>query len=205
MKRKRIYVSPLLLLIGCLALLTLTVVSFNAIPAFDNAVVQAIYDARSTAGLAFFALVTRLADTWAIVLVLSLACLLLLLSKQSKAWVVGLLVAVLGAKVSEVCMKILIGRERPLEFALLELDTFSFPSGHAAVAMALYGFLTYLLFVQYPKYRAYTLVLGGLLVILVGASRVYIGVHYPSDVLGGYVLGAIWLLVGVYAVRYWRS
>lgn len=188
----------------CLSVLTLSVF-LKATDLFDAWVVQAIYEARDTFGLIFFSSITRLADTWTILFILGLASVVLLISNKDRAWILGLLVSVAGAKISEIAIKIFIGRERPGDFALLDLDTFSFPSGHATVALALYGFIAYLLWQHYPRLRSVILGTAVALVALIGMSRVYIGVHYPSDVLGGYLLGSIWVLCGIWAVRYWRS
>jgi len=156
-------------------------------------------------GIAVFSGLTSLGDTLSVGLALLAACLALLVSRRHKSYIVGLVVAVGGAKLSEVLMKILIERARPDGFALFHLDSYSFPSGHATGAMALYGFITYILCALYPRQRAAWVALGGTVILGVGMSRIYLGVHFPSDVLGGFLLGAIWILVGISAVKYWRS
>ncbi len=188
-----------------MATLTFGVVGLHATTTLDMWVVRILFESRNDFGIAFFSLMTRFGDGWTIGICLVLASLVLLQSKHSKAWVAGLLVATLGAKISEIAIKILIGRERPGDFALLHLDTFSFPSGHATAAMALYGFIAYLVWSFYPRFRFLILPIGIVLVALVSASRVYLGVHYPSDVLGGLVLGGIWIVIGIGTVRYVRT
>jgi len=87
-------------------------------------------------------------------------------------------------------------RERPtLIEALANEGTFSFPSGHAFIALTFYGILTYWVMKSRPRLRdrALVLVTAVKTIALIGASRVYLGVHYPSDVLAGYAAAVPWL------------
>jgi membrane protein DedA with SNARE-associated domain/membrane-associated phospholipid phosphatase len=93
-------------------------------------------------------------------------------------------------------------RERPdLWEMIARPQTYSFPSGHAMVSMAVYGSAAYLLEAAFPRYRWGFRILAAALILLIGASRVYLGVHWPSDVLAGFAAG----LVIVFAIAYWHS
>jgi len=95
-------------------------------------------------------------------------------------------------------MKRFFGRPRP-DMALLEQTGLSFPSGHAMIGGAFYGLLIYLVWrtVGHVFWRwALTLLLTALL-LLIGYSRIYLKVHYATDVLAGYAIGLLWLLVSV--------
>lgn len=87
--------------------------------------------------------------------------------------------------------KVLVARPRP-DFSLTESGGFSYPSGHAAASMALYGLLT-LLAVRETRgpLRALAATTGALLILAIGATRVYLGAHYPSDVLAGWLAGVL--------------
>jgi len=89
-------------------------------------------------------------------------------------------------------------RLRPENALLLELS-YSFPSGHATIAVVFFGLLVYL-FVN-KKYSVHGIVVASLLVILIGLSRLYLRVHWLTDVLGGFVLGGIILAVGIWLAR----
>ena len=95
-------------------------------------------------------------------------------------------------------LKSLIHRQRPHLWAgLWSLTDYSFPSGHSMGAMAIYGLLAYLLSLHYPR-QAWLITLGAAgLILAIGASRMLLGVHWPTDVLGGYAAGACVLCAGV--------
>jgi len=92
----------------------------------------------------------------------------------------------------------MVHRPRPLNAFYIE-DSFSFPSGHAAVAVAFYGFCAYILFrlCEQWKWKANAMMIGVSMIAFIGFSRLYLGVHYLSDVWGGYLIGALWLLFGI--------
>lgn len=98
-------------------------------------------------------------------------------------------------------------RQRPVAVAYYPETGYSFPSGHSATAMTLYGLLGYWLVRGRRRIRSRWLVgfcaLG--LILLVGFSRIYLGVHFLSDVLGGYLLGACWLIVGIVLTEWRRT
>src|SRR5262249_19621450 len=85
--------------------------------------------------------------------------------------------------------------------------SFSFPSGHAAIAIALYGFLSYVLTRNVISWKLRTNVVFAALIVAftVGLSRMYLGLHFLSDVLGGYVIGLLWLMVGATLAEILRS
>jgi undecaprenyl-diphosphatase len=100
-------------------------------------------------------------------------------------------------------------RPRPMALeVLVDLDSYSFPSGHSVVSGALYPMLGALIaqVVDGRRLKAYCAVSGVLLMVLVGCSRVYLGVHYATDVLAGWSLGLAWALVsGVVMARLRRK
>ena len=93
-------------------------------------------------------------------------------------------------------LKGLFARPRPFfEHPLLVETSYSFPSGHAMESFVLYGMLAYFAVLALESWRARTAVVFGaaLLVLLIGFSRMYLGVHYFSDVVAGYAAGGVWL------------
>ncbi|SFK23474.1 undecaprenyl-diphosphatase [Halobacillus dabanensis] len=100
-------------------------------------------------------------------------------------------------------LKVTFGRERPEILAEYDGTGFSFPSGHTTGSVVFYGFLIYVIVVS-PLKKAWKLLINsvlGLLILLVGLSRVYLGVHFLSDVLGGFLFGLTWLLICIAALE----
>lgn len=155
--------------------------------AFDRAVYRGISSLESPAVTLFFKGVTFLGDTtWFIVL-----CLGLLLLVRPR-WRGGLFVlnALLAGGANQ-GLKRLFERARPDDNPLITVGGFSFPSGHSMGAMAIYGMLIYAVWHTAWSFRrkaAFTAALS-CLILLVGISRIYLGVHFASDVLAGFGAG----------------
>lgn len=101
-------------------------------------------------------------------------------------------------------LKLLFGRARPVSeySANLRLDTFSFPSGHSSGSMIAYGLVAYVAWHMLPQPWNYIVAVGcGVLIALIGISRVYLGAHFPSDVVAGWLLGALALLIIIFVIR----
>lgn len=99
-------------------------------------------------------------------------------------------------------LKEIVKRPRPIGINLITVGGYSFPSGHSASSLAFYGFLMYLVYkyVKNKKIKIFSMVTLGLLIIAIGTSRVYLGVHFASDVLGGFFLSGIYLILYIVAV-----
>ena len=94
-------------------------------------------------------------------------------------------------------LKNIIQRPRPDEFRLISESGYSFPSGHSMISMAFYGFLIYLS-IKYFKNKKLKILLVtflSILIILIGISRIYLGVHYTSDVIAGFLISVCYLII----------
>lgn len=145
----------------------------------------------------FFTWVTLLGKSQVIAAFIFISVAVLWLWRK-KYCIVPLLTAVAGSEAFTYLGKLVFHRPRP-EMAVYAEHSFSFPSGHATVAVAFYGFLAYLLirFVQSWNNKVNIFFATILLIMAIGFSRIYLGVHYISDVWSGYLVGAMWLITAV--------
>jgi undecaprenyl-diphosphatase len=123
----------------------------------------------------------------------------------SLAWL--LLLTIGGSLLLTYLLKAGFDRPRPeLVPHIMFASTASFPSGHSSVAATTYLMLGTLIarMQDARRFKAYIMGFAVLLVFLVGFSRVYLGVHWPSDVLGGWILGAVWVLTVLQGARWWQ-
>lgn len=99
-------------------------------------------------------------------------------------------------------LKRILQRPRPTEFRIIEETGYSFPSGHSMVSMAFYGYLIYLIYkyVENRYVKWISIVLLSILICAIGVSRIYLGVHYTSDVLGGFLISVSYLVIYISAV-----
>lgn len=96
-------------------------------------------------------------------------------------------------------LKLIIARPRPEVLKIVEAGGYSFPSGHSMISFGFYGFLIYLAYknIRTKKIKYPLIISLAILILLIGISRIYLGVHYFTDVIGGFVIGFVYLLVFV--------
>jgi undecaprenyl-diphosphatase len=117
------------------------------------------------------------------------------------------LIALAGGFLLNTLIKQLIGRPRPVFTDPLVLAlSYSFPSGHSMASLIAYGMVAYFLWFALPNRRARIVLVFAavLLIILIGISRMALGVHYLSDVVGGFAAGGIWLGMCIAAMNLWK-
>ena len=100
-------------------------------------------------------------------------------------------------------LKGILQRPRPTEYRIIEETGYSFPSGHSMISMAFYGYLIYLIYkyVKNKYIKWISIVVLSLLICTIGISRIYLGVHYTSDVLGGFLISISYLVIFISAVN----
>lgn len=172
--------------------------------AFDASVTAALTANRTPEVISFFSYLTKFGDVAVVAALTILSCFFFIRTRH-RAYVGALFVTSMGSALSVACLKVYFARARPEDpIALMTLDSFSFPSGHAAAAIVLYGFLIYLA-IGVGHVSAIRRIVAGtlvLLIALIGVSRLYLGVHYASDVIAGYFVGLLWLAFGMWLARH---
>jgi undecaprenyl-diphosphatase len=204
-------VSGIAIILLLTAIWLMNEVRSGATQAFDEYLLRALRDPADGAdpiGPAWlemmFSDITTLGGTTVLILITLLAIFYLVMDSKHHA-ALFVLVSIGGGQLLSMTLKNAVGRPRPdLVAHLVEVQTASFPSGHAMLSAVSYLTLGALLARVQPRLRlkAFLLAVAVLLTLLVGASRVYLGVHWPTDVLAGWCFGAGWaLLCWVVALR----
>jgi membrane-associated phospholipid phosphatase len=164
----------------------------------DVRVENLLYAFRSGPTTTFFLWITMLGN-WVVATGTLIGASILLFIWKKEKFIIPLWVAVVGSQVAGLIGKFELHRPRPSGVAVYIEQSYSFPSGHSIFAVALYGFLTYIA-VRYARKwssKIYVAFTGLTIIFLIGLSRLYVGVHYFSDVWGGYLLGLLWLIIGI--------
>ncbi|QND44531.1 phosphatase PAP2 family protein (plasmid) [Rhizobium lusitanum] len=161
----------------------------------DHAIYNALQEVRTPIGDAIMVAVTELGDTKVVV---ALTAVVLLWLAWQRAWRTAAfwLVAVGGASALNTVIKVTLHRARPDELLYSGWSAFSFPSGHSTTNMVLYGFLAVLIAHEFrPAFRVLIGLGATVLVLLIAFSRLYLGAHWFSDVVGGAAFGSAWLIL----------
>ena len=171
---------------------TLSVIFSSEINKLDSLLI-----ARSDCATSFFKFITRMGDWYVIVGIIILS--VMFFRKYFKVIVTN---AVFITLVNQI-LKIIIQRPRPSDFQIITASGYSFPSGHAMISTAFYGFMFYLIYKSNlsNKYKVLSGMLTLILVVLICISRVYLGVHYLTDVIAGSSLAVLYLTVYTYLLN----
>jgi undecaprenyl-diphosphatase len=141
-----------------------------------------------------------------VLVIMSLSLGVWLLTQGRRSQATTLAIAALGAVCLNYWLKHLFARDRPaLWDRIVDVRYYSFPSGHAMVSMVMYGLIGYLLASSFSHWRGWILSLTTLLILTIGLSRLYLGVHWPTDVAAGYAAGLVWLIACILSLEIWRK
>lgn len=141
--------------------------------------------------------ITKLSDTTYIIIIAIILSLLFLFKWKEKNIAKLIPCSLLLVTIINNTLKVIFQRERPLGHRLIEITGYSFPSGHAMASMAFYGLLIYIIYhkVLNKSLRNFLISINIIIILLIGISRVYLGVHYLSDIIVGYSISIIYLLL----------
>jgi undecaprenyl-diphosphatase len=168
----------------------------DLISKYDAAITKYVISFRSPNLNNILQFITNLGDIYGYIVVTSICSLLFYFKFKNWRYVVQLVFVIIVSGLSNLALKEVINRARPTAEHLVSVQTLSYPSGHAMSATAFYGFLIYLCyFLKINKWLKGSLIfLCSFLIVSIGISRIYLGVHFPSDIAGGIIAGTIWLM-----------
>lgn len=156
---------------------------------FDNYIIN-LFKYKSDILTNIMKIITFLGSALSIIL-LTVLLIIVVKGKRNK---ILILINVIVTTLLNQLLKNVFQRGRPID-SIIEESGYSFPSGHSMVSMAFYGFLIYLVYKSNIKYKGLIVGLLSVLIVLIGISRIYLGVHYPTDVIGGFTLSLSYLLL----------
>ncbi|WP_338749094.1 phosphatase PAP2 family protein [Bacillus sp. FJAT-52991] len=178
----------------------------NKVEAFDLAIIHEVQSWINEGRTKRMVFITNLGSVrWMTIGTILVAAILLVKKRFSYAVFFVLTVALGGA--FNGLLKEIFKRQRPEILRLIEQGGYSFPSGHSMGSMIFYGAIAFLLF-ELLRHR-WAKIMGTVaaicLIFLIGLTRIYLGVHYPSDVLAGFTAGAAWLIFSIAAFHYYQD
>lgn len=182
-----------LLLCLFLFLYIIKLINADTISTFDNFIYSYVKRLINPDTTKFFRIVTELGNYTVMVPII----IVFYLFNKDKSFNRYFTINLVSVFLSNFIVKSIIRRDRPIDINLIVENGFSFPSGHSMVSFAFYGFIIYYLYytdLKKPiKYSLMTLL--SFIILLIGLSRIYLGVHYASDVIGGFLLAFIYLVI----------
>ena len=174
--------------------------------AFDGAVRAGIHRHASPGLTQLMRLVSELGSPVPLILLCTLTCVALLVVHSQRA-VLFVVVTMLGSVLLDATLKLTFHRQRPIPFfGTLAPHSYSFPSGHALILACYFGIVAAFATarIRSRAVRILIWIAAAVLAGMVGYSRIYLGVHYPSDVIGGYAAAIIWVTAAAHADRSWQ-
>ena len=194
MKKRDIIISSILLLIF-ISMYLLVLFNKNVI---DEVIYNFIISVRCDFLDNYFKIITHLGDPILVSIVVIIG--VILFKKREK---ILLLISVGGGTLINTIIKNTICRERPDHLRLIKQGGYSFPSGHSMITICLYGLLIYLVLknIKNKYIKIISIIILSIIIISLPISRIYVGVHYPTDVIAGLCLGGIILIFSINSIN----
>lgn len=187
--------------LGLYAELALEVLGHGQIVELDDRLSKLLYAFRDETLIQVFSIVTGLGHGRSIG-VMALAASALMWAWNRRTYIPALWLVLAGNQITVTVLKLAFSRARP-DFAVYVESSYSFPSGHSAAISAFCIFVTYVLVRERIGRGILWVLLCAGIIFLVGLSRLYLGEHFLSDVLNGYVVGVLWAITGIFAAEHW--
>lgn len=205
MKKKPVIIGAIIALISLLIFIFLAVEIYTVAGGvyFDQRIISTIHENINPGILNFMKAISFIGSA-KFYFIIAPFLVWYLVRKKHRIELFALVIAILGSVLLNHLLKISFERMRPYEFFLVEQGGFSFPSGHSMNTLSFYGMAAYL-YLRNMKLDARKVLIWLSVIIfigLMGFSRIYLGVHWPTDIIGGYCAGYIWLYICILGVEF---
>lgn len=182
-------------LLGIISLIILVIIGINIKGStegilFDEKIMEYVHERTTAEGTDIMKKITFLGSS-KFFLGIGFLVLLYTILRKNKVGTRLVVLSTIGSYGINLILKHIFTRTRPIKYFLIEQGGYSFPSGHAMVSMSFYTSMTYLIIRNSRKNRKILWIFNFLIIGLIGFSRIYLGVHWPTDVLIGYLMGYV--------------
>ncbi|QDP40363.1 phosphatase PAP2 family protein [Radiobacillus deserti] len=176
---------------------------------FDTVLIEALKTIETDVLDFIMLIITELGSVWFLTTCSIIVILLLWFRGKDNFGIMAFLIAIAGGGIITRVLKEFYGRGRPTINPEIDAVGFSFPSGHSMGSLIFYGFMIYFLLKSRISKQFKTILsfFSSCLIILIGFSRIYLGAHFPSDVIAGYLAGTVWMLICIIALEWveWQT
>ncbi|MFC0471485.1 phosphatase PAP2 family protein [Halalkalibacter kiskunsagensis] len=197
-----------LILLGIIPLLGFIVVTYFVVTErvlpFDENIIKIVLTFEHPIVTKGMLMMSFIGNTWPVIII-SFIFILIIYKVYRKRHEVTLFIFVLiGSTVLNQLLKYWLKRERPVFDPIVTESGFSYPSGHSMAALSLYGIITFLFWRHIPTSLGRKLLIAftAFMILSIGFSRIYLRVHFPTDVIGAYLLSGFWLFITIWFYQY---
>ncbi|WP_318509253.1 phosphatase PAP2 family protein [Bacillus sp. T3] len=199
------FIISVVSLIG-FSMMALTISSHH-IALFDKAVISFVQGFENPTLTSIMKIFTYIGNTKSVIVVSLLVLFFLFLTLKNHSEFVLFTIFIIATPILNGILKNFFHRARPDLHRLIEIGGYSFPSGHAMNAMAAYGMIAFLLWrhLRSALGRTVLILICSVFILMIGISRIYLGVHYPSDIIAGYFASGFWLSTVIWFFQRYRE
>ncbi|MCM3566926.1 phosphatase PAP2 family protein [Neobacillus mesonae] len=182
-------------------------ISDHQIAGFDKTIIASVQGLESPGLTKVMKFFTFIGSTKFVIILSIIIILFLYLALKHRLEVILFTIVVIGTGIINQLLKQFFHRIRPDFHRLIEIGGYSFPSGHAMSAFSVYVMLTFLLWRHIPAkiWRTVLILFSIVMILMIGISRIYLGVHYPSDIIGGYLASGVWVSFAIFFFQYYKE
>ncbi|WP_102272941.1 phosphatase PAP2 family protein [Cytobacillus massiliigabonensis] len=183
------------------------IVSTNKIVHFDSVVISFVQGMENPSLTVAMKIFTFIGDTKSVIVLAILVIIFLYVVLKHRIELILFITAIIGSALLNQLLKYTFQRARPELHRLIEIESYSFPSGHAMNAFTVYTVISFLLWRHIPSRagRTVLIIISALMIFTIGISRIYLGVHYPSDIVAGYFASGCWLGMAIWIFQKYQD